>query len=114
MTCKYDNDELVYVNTNSLFDGCLPLASGLNPELGNDCSVRLYPNPAKDVLHVDIDHSLMPTTEIIIYNVQGVALKHKHLHGYNHTISLGGLNKGLYFVSIKNGTHRLLHRIIIN
>jgi photosystem II stability/assembly factor-like uncharacterized protein len=85
----------------------------INPELKNCCMVRLYPNPVKDVLHVDIDPSLLPTTEIIIYNVQGIALKHKHLNGYNHTISLGGLSKGFYFVSIKNGSYRQQHKIIV-
>ena len=114
LACKYDNDELVYENSNSLFDGCLPLDTAINPELRKDCSVRLYPNPARDVLHVEIDPSLLPATEIIIYNVRGDALKHLHLQGYNHTISLAGLNKGFYFVSIKNGSHRLQHRIIIN
>ncbi len=114
VTCKYDNGELVYVNTNSLFDGCLPLASGLSMELRNSCIVRLYPNPARDVLHVDIDHSLLPTSEITIYNISGVALKQINLQGHNHAISLSSLNKGLYFISIKNGPHRLRHKILIN
>ena len=114
VTCKYDNDELVYVNTNNFFDGCLPFDTGINPELRNGCSVRLFPNPAGDVLYVDIDPSLLPATEIIIYNVQGIALIHKHLQGYNHTISLGDLTRGLYFVSIKNGAHCLRHKIMIN
>ncbi len=75
--------------------------------------MKLYPNPAGDVLHVDIDPSLLPATEIIIYNVQGIALIHKHLQGYTHTISLGDLTRGLYFVSIKNGPRRLRHKIVI-
>ena len=87
---------------------------GINPEPGNESRVKLYPNPASDVLHMDIDPSLLPTTEIIIYNVGGVALKHLHLQGYNHTINIGSLSKGLYFVSIKNGSHRQLQKIIIN
>jgi photosystem II stability/assembly factor-like uncharacterized protein len=86
----------------------------INPEFRKESRVKLYPNPANDVLHVDIDHSLLPSTEIIIYNVQGVALKHKHVNGYTHTISLGDLHKGLYFVRIKNGPHILWHKIIIN
>ncbi len=114
VTCKYDNDELVYVNSNSLFNGCLPLDTGLDPELGNGFRVRLYPNPATEVLHLDIDHSLLPTSEITIYNISGVALKHKHLQGYHHKIDLSAFNKGLYLVSIKNGHHHLRHKIIIN
>ncbi len=113
LTCKYDNDELVFVTSNSMFDGCLPLDTGLDPELRNGSKIRLYPNPASDVLHVDIDPSLLPATEIIIYNIRGVALKHLHLQGYQHTINLGDLNKGLYFVSINNGPHRLRHKIVI-
>ncbi len=114
VTCKYDNDELVYVNSNSLFDGCLPLDTGMKPEQGKESHVKLYPNPASDVLHVEISPFLLPTTEFIIYNTQGVALKHLQVQGYNHTINIGGLSKGLYFVSIKNGSHLLLQKIIIN
>jgi photosystem II stability/assembly factor-like uncharacterized protein len=87
---------------------------GIDPESEKESLARLYPNPASDVLHVEIDPSLLPATEIIIYNIQGVALKHKHLQGYNHTINIGSLSKGLYFVSIKNGSRRQLQKIIIN
>jgi photosystem II stability/assembly factor-like uncharacterized protein len=87
---------------------------GINPESGKESFARLYPNPASDVLHVEIDPSLLPATEIIVYNIQGVALKHLHVQGYNHTINLVDLARGLYFVSIKNGAHRLLQKIIIN
>jgi hypothetical protein len=117
--CMYRDSELVYINSHYsamewVTDPCMIVVTSADKVKDPGIEIKTYPNPARDVLHVEIDPSLLPATEIIIYNIQGVALKHKHLQGYNHTINTGGLSKGLYFVSIKNGSRRQLQKIIIN
>jgi hypothetical protein len=117
--CMYRDGELIHINSyysdkEWVTDPCRIFGTSIEKVRDPGSGISIYPNPASDVLHVEIDPSLLPSTEIVIYNIQGVALKHLHLQGYNHTINTGGLNKGLYFVSIKNGSHRLLQKIIIN
>ncbi|MBE0663915.1 MAG: T9SS type A sorting domain-containing protein [Bacteroidales bacterium] len=63
--------------------------------------VKVYPNPVKDYLSVELKESALPA-KIEIYNVMGSLLKEFVLMETNQQISLQQLTPGLYFYQIVN------------
>lgn len=63
-------------------------------------SVKLYPNPASSVLHIQ---SAIEVSEYAIYNVVGkLVAQNKISESNNVEISIENLESGLYFVNINN------------
>ena len=101
-----DNIQYNFINTNGSWQqsskhGSLMIRPvvGSSYYIGLDeqestASLRLYPNPASQVLHLE---SNFDKGQISIYDITG----HKVYQGeYQHEISLSNLNDGLYFIQI--------------
>lgn len=82
-------------------------ASGLN---------RIYPNPAGDLLHVEISAAGESTATAEIRNVTGICMLSFPLQlkkGTNDcTLQLGSLPKGIYLISIKAGSQTSQAKLI--
>lgn len=64
--------------------------------------IKMYPNPAEDVLNIDFNHSALPS-EIIIFDIQGKIIQsHNQLSNNLVTLSTKNITKGIYMVSILN------------
>lgn len=80
-------------------------------------NVRVYPNPAQDVLNVEINASQASETNIAVYNITGQKVMEE-----NRTISAGinspslnisNLNSGIYFVTVKaNGFENTIKFVV--
>lgn len=80
-----------------------PSTVGENRAIGRS-GLNIYPNPAEDVLHIELPDELDtgPAT-VSIYSVEGrLILKATHMAG--KTIDVSALSPGLYFVD-RNGAH---------
>ena len=101
-----DNIQYNFINTNGSWQqsskhGSLMIRPVVGPsyyigldEQESTASLRLYPNPASQVLHLE---SNFDKGQISIYDITG----HKVYQGeYQHEISLSNLNDGLYFIQI--------------
>ena len=74
---------------------------GVN-ELSNGTSVSVYPNPANDVLNINIG-SLKENTKIKIYNALGELVLTESLITQNSLLKTHHLQSGIYFYSILVG-----------
>jgi N-acetylneuraminic acid mutarotase len=76
-------------------------------ELTN-AEVNVYPNPATDVVHFDIDENFVAQKEnlsIQLVNVEGKIIAEKKLEGKSHlTLVNDGWSSGVYLYSITDGT----------
>jgi hypothetical protein len=72
----------------------------------NRVVMRLYPNPALDIVHINFGKELPAHGYIIaLHNVLGKRVLHQFVSGAKQNISLHGLTPGIYYVSIlKDGT----------
>jgi hypothetical protein len=72
----------------------------------NESVLRLYPNPASDVLHINFGKNLPAQGySITLHNVLGRCVLHQPVSGIIQNITLNELTPGVYYVSIlKNGT----------
>ena len=80
-------------------------------ELSN-LDIRIYPNPTKDVLKVEIPDigDIKPT--LVVYNLQGKQLVHKTVSNQISTINLSVHPAGMYIMKIVNGQESLDWKII--
>ena len=69
-----------------------------------------YPNPAKDVLFVEMRHgtSLPDQNEYRITNMMGQTLLQGHITAEIQPIHIGNLPAGMYFISFAGGTHKFV------
>lgn len=109
---------LVKVDTNGcIIPGCNPLKSpfgGINTFAENDKNFEVYPNPAKDILHINWSYAVKENMSLYLYNNQAQELYKGILHKEN-TIKLNDLNlkAGLYWVLIHDGTSSFYKKVII-
>ena len=69
--------------------------------------IRLFPNPTKDVINIEIDNYInLP--EIKLFDLNGTLLKNK----YANKIDLRGYSKGIYFVEIFYDNKNHLFKVI--
>ena len=77
--------------------------SGLSEE-----GIKIYPNPADDNLHIELENESM----VSIINMNGTVL-YQNDQVFNETISLTGFAPGMYIVRVKNGDRVTQHRLVI-
>jgi hypothetical protein len=83
-------------------------------------SLKIYPNPVNDILHIDLSvdaFSGYDKTEIIITDILGKKvlqfIPEKEVFSSTLNIDLGSLNKGLYFINISTGQNESVSGKII-
>jgi len=72
-------------------------------------SVRVYPNPANDYLHIS---GLKGTTTLRLMDSAGRMLQHLETASSSETISLTRQKPGLYLFSVESVSGRTVHKII--
>ena len=80
-------------------------------ELAN-LAIRIYPNPTKGVLKVEIPGIGDTKPRLVVYNLQGKQLVHKTVSKQISTINLSGHPAGMYIMKIVNGQESLDWKII--
>lgn len=75
-----------------------------------DNNVNIYPNPAKDIVTVSLPDD---NAHIDIVNVLGQVVKSVNATSANETISLEGMERGMYFFSIKMQDKTITKKVIV-
>lgn len=70
-------------------------------------NISIYPNPATDVIYVNINESF----ETIIYNYQGQMVK--KISSSDGKIDISDIKNGIYFVEIKTDNDVIINKIVI-
>ncbi len=83
-------------------------------ELLTKSNVSLYPNPATDQLNIDFEEYGREVIDMEIVDMTGKIVRAGQLVDNKTTISLNGLQKGVYFVKLQNGQLSESHKILIN
>jgi hypothetical protein len=84
----------------------------VNQNLFNESKILLYPNPAKNEIHLDIDSSVQDQiNKISIYNLLGELVF--SADKYLQTIPLTNISSGMYVVKIKSSTFEVSKELII-
>jgi N-acetylneuraminic acid mutarotase/predicted GH43/DUF377 family glycosyl hydrolase len=76
-----------------------------------DDHVRLYPNPANDIINIGIENTNSATIEI--YNVSGRLVFSKEVNSKVEKIDVSGLSKGMYFVKVMQKNNVNIEKLIV-
>ena len=69
--------------------------------------INIYPNPASDVIYVDVDESF----NAVIYNYQGQMIKNVNID--NGQINVSDLTSGMYFLEIRTGNSVTVNKVLV-
>ena len=73
-------------------------------------NVSIYPNPAKEIVNITLPED---NAQIDIVNVLGQTVKSVNTTSANETISLEGMEKGMYFFCIKMHDKTITKKVIV-
>lgn len=88
-------------------------ATGINESVGIDNLITLYPNPASDMVTLNIDNINNADLTLNIYNVIGTLVKSETLKQNNRQINISDLCNGVYLITIKSKDLTENQRLII-
>ncbi|GAP43635.1 protein containing Por secretion system C-terminal sorting domain [Lentimicrobium saccharophilum] len=74
--------------------------------------IRLYPNPANDLLYIDTEENLLPL-HLEIINSQGMILRTEILTGKETSLSLSGLNAGVYVARMSSAGYQFNRKFMV-
>lgn len=70
-------------------------------ELNENKSIKVYPNPAKDVISIE-DTQLNPDEVISVFNLEGQLVMSKKLINSKTKIEISNLSNGIYLLKISD------------
>lgn len=94
----------IYVTTNT--------GSSSISEISNN-EVSVFPNPASDIINLNIDNAYNTVLKINIYNVIGALVKSELLKQNQQQINISDLKKGIYMLEIKTKEWSKKQKLII-
>jgi hypothetical protein len=97
-------------NSNTLSNSCNLNLSISENDL--DDKIKLYPNPAREIL--TIDYSDIDSINLEIFNSLGQKIFAQNNIGYHDHIQVSHYEKGLYLVKITDGKNVLIKKIVID
>lgn len=116
---RYAIGDVDYWDRNPADDISDPLPITLVDNTGFDelltkSNVSLYPNPVNDMLNIEFNKYSNELVEIEIIDLTGKVVKQHQLTNYTTSISLEGLETGVYFVKLTSGEITEAHKILVN
>lgn len=101
-------------NSKAIYDSVqLAKNVGIKTATTNDFKVRVFPNPASDVVSVDVKN-LTGTVGIQIVDMMGAQVYNvSNIQNGLHVVNTDALASGIYFLSIQTDTQKLTRKINI-
>jgi len=95
---------------NLAFSGTI---AGISENIIQNHSIKIFPNPASDMIILKIDSKSNDDLVLNIYNTMGLLVKTEMLKQNQQQINIAGLGKGLYMVEVKSHNWSEKQKIII-
>ncbi len=93
--------EVTNQNNCSAIDTCIVTFEDctfvLENEIGN---IKVYPNPAKDFLYIDLENENIEFDKINFYDISGKVVLSSSLRGTKQSIDISDLENGIYYVRV--------------
>ncbi len=100
------------VQTNVAKQKCACVQSGASIPEQDAFEHRIYPNPTRDVVYIE-SLTEEPISDLYLYTISGQCLR--HIHDENEpvaSLSLAGLDRGMYVLQVGTGKGQVLYKLI--
>ncbi|MBI9063952.1 MAG: T9SS type A sorting domain-containing protein, partial [Marinilabiliaceae bacterium] len=97
------------VNAATPVEQSLTVTEGTGVNEAQFANLRMYPNPVKDLLTIDIEKTIIDKVEISIIDLKGEVIFHKYFNDSKFQINTDTYNPGIYIIEVKtsNGSKKL-------
>jgi hypothetical protein len=102
-------NSVLYID-NLNFDN---LISSVSEQISKNIVFSLFPNPASDIVTLNIENKNFKDLTLKIYNMMGELVRSELLRQNLQKINLGGLNNGIYTVEINSLEWSGIQKLII-
>ena len=82
-----------------------------------DADVSINPNPANDIVHLDLSSETAANFHVVITNIAGQVMRQQRFDNtanISTNIDIADLSSGIYFVNISNGEKMITEKLVIN
>jgi len=86
--------EIVFGESNTSYENIL--------NRKNETQLSVYPNPANDVLNINISNVNFKNSKVMVTNVSGQQLINTNMSGAQAQLNIESLSNGVYFVNVSN------------
>lgn len=93
------------------------VATGISDNLGLSKEVKITPNPSTGVFNMNVNLTKAENLDVTVTNALGQVLsarRYEAILSNSITIDLTGESNGVYFVTISNGTDKMVQRLVVN
>ena len=84
---------MIFVNKTSSVESVLA---------GRKASLNVYPNPAADLLNIEVLNANFKNSVVTVYNVSGVEVMNVDMMGSKKSLDIEKLTSGAYLVKVSN------------
>jgi len=102
-------NSVLYID-NLNFDSFI---SSVPEQTVKNTSFNLFPNPASDIVTLNINYAIYEDLEINIYNLMGYLIRSETLKQNHQQINIGDISTGIYMIAIKSKDLTENQRLII-
>ena len=89
-----------------------PLPSPVNKQTENVNTVSVYPNPARDVITLQINEQILAASSLEIYNQVGQKMMSTIISQPTFQLNVSTLSKGIYYIKINDGQNRTMSKLL--
>ncbi len=90
---------------------------GLKEDVVNNVDMGVYPNPANNLINIDLDLRTDASYEVVISNMLGQSVVTENVDlnagGNVVTLDVNNLNAGIYLVSVRSGQNAVSTKVVI-
>jgi subtilisin-like proprotein convertase family protein len=101
------------INSVSL-NFCKVMPSTLNSSSSVFNSLKIYPNPAKGIVNIDLAGDVTGDTTYELFDVQGRKVISKVSSTNFETLNVENLTEGIYILTVQNGSAKTTKKLVIN
>lgn len=76
--------------------------------------IKVYPNPTKGILNIDLASNTFGESTFVIYDVQGRQVVSKKSSNTIETLNVENLSEGIYMLTIENDLGKTTRKVLIN
>jgi len=74
--------------------------------------IQIYPNPAEETVHIDLDRFVPEVKAITLFNIQGQAIRQVSVSN-RIELSVSDLSSGVYFIRLDSGAGAFTKKIVV-
>lgn len=109
----YINDRFIAVADGGKILTTTASSSGIDESTADSPSFKLFPNPASELVAVQIDFLTDSSVELYVYDTNGALVRSETLTQTNHTLYLQDLAIGVYLVEIRTEERLIQKKLVI-